>query len=444
ITSTAPFWNLELRNLTAVARRFSLAPADNIGPTDIDIPAQPLKVLNDFRIWGKESGGASYAGITFNPGINEVYIGGSFFIENGASYVPIGGGTPTYDAIANQPTSRNTTYFNQTAGTGNVEVLYQGDPSNPVEIGNLVIDRTNGFEVKLTSPLSRANESVVLDINGNVSVLSGTLNQNLFTIRTWGAIVNNDRMGTWYPGVTPSRAQIQFVENPALTLSTAAGAVFGNVQVNVTPPSLLTLTSNVFVERMEYVKGLIYLKNFNLKVDNLWNMEQGIFENSSANSYLKVADVGQSGNSLIFTDGKASDGGLSLKISANSQVENQPNILNNTGPTTFPVGFTTNGGTTVYFRPGQMVVKNFADDGYVTIRPVLGPLSTVNSAGGEVLQQFWRVSSEGFNTAPTVSFRFYYRNRTGGGLMDLVIVNSANEANYVPGKVKDGNPYTRL
>ncbi len=444
ITSTAPFWNLSFKNSTAVARQFTLGAAVNIAPDNVNVTAQPLKVLNDFRLWGKESGGAAYPAITFTPGTNDVYIGGAFYIENGALYVPISGGTAPYDAIANQPTSRNTTYFNKTNGTGAVEEFYQGNTTNPLELGNIVVDRTNGYEVKLTSGATRINESVVLDINGNASVLSGTLNQNLFTIRTWGAITNNDRMGTWFPGVTPSRAQIQMVENPALTLTTTTNAVFGNVQINVTPPSKITLTSDVYIERMEYVKGLIYLKSYNLKVDNLWNMETGIFENSSANSYLKVADSGYSGSSMIFTDGKASDGGLTFKVTADSQTENQPNILNNFGPITYPLGFTTDGGTTLYFRPAQMVVKNFADDGYVTIRTAMRPLLTLNSAGGEVLQQYWRVSSKSFTTPPTVAFRFYYRNRTGGGLMDLVAANSVNEVNYVPGKVQDSNPYTRL
>ncbi|NLN30771.1 MAG: hypothetical protein GX158_05985, partial [Bacteroidales bacterium] len=277
---------------------------------------------------------------------------------------------------------------------------------------------------------------------GSASVLSGILNQNLFTIRTWGAIINNDRMGVWMPGVTPSRAQIQFVENPALTLSTSQDAVFGNVQVNVTPPSVLTLTSDVYIERMEYVKGLIYLKGFNLKVDNMWHLNSGIFENSSSNSLLRVLNNGFSGNSLIYTDGKASDGGLTLRVDANSLPdENESNRLNNAGPVTFPLGFTTNGGNSLYFRPAQMMVKNYNSPGYVTIRPVLGALQTTNQSGGQVLQHYWRVSHSDFSGLPTVSFRFYYRYQTGVSNVDLL--NTTGEASYVPGKVLDESPYTR-
>ncbi len=444
ITSTAPFWNLEMRNSTTARRRFQLTAANNIGPSgnQVSVPAQPLRVLNDFRIWGKESGGDAYPAIVFDPDGNDLYIGGSLFIESGAEYTPVSGGTYPYDAIATQPTARNTTHFIRTAATKASEQLYCGDIASPLEFGNLVIDRTSGHEVKLTSASSRVNESVILDINGNATVRSGILNQNLYTIRTWGAIENSDRMGVWIPGVTPSRAQIQFVENPALTLTTGTGAVFGNVQVNVTPPSVLTLTSDVFIERMEYVRGLIYLRSYNLKVDNLWQLDAGIFENSASGSLLKIANNGYSGSSMIYTDGKASDGGLTLRIAANSLPdENESNRLNNAGPTTFPVGFTPNGGSTLYFRPAQMMVRNYSSPGYITIRPVMGELPTTNQSGGHLLQHYWRVSHAGFSSLPTVSYRFYYRNRTGVANVDLA--TGASDASFVPGKVLDENPYTR-
>jgi len=444
ITSRAPFWNLSFKNNTAVARQFTLSAASNIGPLNINISAQPLQVLNDFRIWGQESGGSTYPTITFDAALNDTYIGGSLFVEKGAQYLAVSGGTAPYDATANQPTGRNTTYFNKTAGTDAVEELYTGETAVPLELGKLVIDRTSGYEVKITSSAARVNESVAIDVNGDASVLSGILNQNLYTIRTWGAIVNNDRMGTWYPGVTPSNAQIQIVENPLLTLTAGKTAVFGNVQVNVTSTAKITFANDIYIERMEYVKGLIYLKGYNLKVDYLWNIESGLFEDYTLNSYLKVLDNGFSASSMIFTDGKASDAGLSIKVIANSQTENQYNILNNFGPTTFPIGFTPDGGTTLYFRPAQVVVKNFSSDGYITIRPVFGSLQTTNQAGGEVLQHYWRVSNSGFTTTPlpTIAYRFYYRNKKGVANVDLV-AGAANEASYVPGMVLDESPYTR-
>lgn len=442
ITSRAPFWNMSMQSTAAGSGVFKLVAANNVGASGVNVTVQPLQVLNDLRLWGTESGGAGYKTIAFNPVLNDVYIGGSFYIEKGAQYVAISGGTYPYDAVVSQPTARNTTHFNKTAGSSPVEVFYIGGTAVPLELGNLEVDRTAGYELRVTSDAARANESVALDINGSAAVTSGILNQNLFTIRTWGSIYNYGRMGTWYPGITPSRAQIMIKENPSLTINNNASSVFGNIQIDVTPPLLLTLTSDTYVERMEYVKGLVYLKGYALKVDNLWNMETGLFENSTANSFLAVANNGRTASSMIFTDGKASDGGLSLKITANSLTENQPNIINNFGPVTYPVGFTTNGGTTLYFRPAQVVVKNFSDDGYITIRPVSGYLQTTNSAGGEVLQHYWRVSHSDFAAVPTVSYRFYYRNQKGVANVDLLSA-STQEASYVPGKVLDESPYTR-
>lgn len=441
ITSRAPFWNLEMKSAAAGSGSFTLSAANSIGASNVNVGVQPLRVLNDLKLWGTAD--VTSKAITFDPSTNDVYIGGSFIVEKGATYKPISGGTAPYDTPTNQPTLRNTTYFNKTVGTGAVEELYWGETSSPLELGNIVVDRTNGYEVKVTSGSGRANESVAVDVNGKASVLSGTLNQNLYTIRTWGAIENKGRMGTWYPGVTPSRAQIKLMDNPSLTLTTSSDAVFGNIQVNVPSTSMLSLTSDTYVERMEYVQGLIYLKGYNLKVDYMWNFNTGLFENSTVNSYLSVANSGASGSSMIITDGKASDGGLSLKVTANSLAENQNNIINNFGPLTYPVGFTTDGGTTLYFRPVQMMVKGYADDGYVTIRPVFGSLQTTNQTGGEVLQHYWRVSHSGFATKPTVSYRFYYRNKKGVANVDLAS-SAANEATYVPGKVLDESPYTRL
>jgi hypothetical protein len=448
ITSRAPFWNLDLKNSTTSSRDFILSNGSAVGPNDVDLAAQPLKVLNNLRIWGKQSGGTSYPAIRFTPvtsatNVNDVYVGGSFYIEQGAQYVPVYGGTSPYNTTATQPTAVNTTYFNQTDGTSGVDTLYWGDTSNELELGNFVQNRTHGNELRMVAPSGRTSESVIMDINGGASVLSGSFSQNLYSVRTWGSIVNNDRMGVWYAGTTPSGAQIRFSDNTSLSISTSSGAVFGNIQFNVTPPTIISLTSNVYIERMEYLQGLIYLKGYNLKVDNLWNMNTGLFENSTVNSYMKVANSSYSGNSMIFTDGKASDGGLTLKVSANSATtESQSTVINNQGPITFPVGFTANGGTTLYFRPAQMVVKSFSDDGYVTVRPVMGELKTSNLTGGEILQHYWRITNSDFSTKPTVAYRFYYRNQTTVSNVDM-ISGAANEANYLPGKVLDQTPYTR-
>ena len=445
--SRAPFWNLELRNTSTAQRDFIIDESVDVGTTLVDLAAQPLKVLNDFRIVGAETGGTGYPVIRFTPvtsttNVNDLYIGGSFYLENGAQYIPILGGTTPYNSVANQPTTTNTTYFNQTEGTSANEELYFGNATAELEFGKLVVNKTTGNAIRLAAPATRTNGSVLLDVNGDISVLSGTLDQGNYTIRTWGNIFNYDRMGTNTP-TTPSTAQVQFADKTGLTINTSNSAVFGNVQFNVSPPTIVSLTSDIYIERLQFVKGLIYLKNFNLKVDDLWNLETNLFENVANNSNLKVVNSGLAAtcNSMIFTDGNAGDGGLTLRIYEETLAENQVNRLNNRAPVTFPVGFTPDGGTNLYFRPAQMVVADLAagDDGYVTVRPVRGALPTSNLTGGEVLQHYWRVSRSGFNTNPTVAYRFYYRNNAGVANVDLL----NNETNFLPGKVLDESPYTR-
>lgn len=447
INSTAPFWNLTLKNASASARAFRVEAATNIGAANVTVAAQPLQVLNDLRLFGQESGGASYPVVELRPGTNDVYIGGSFYIENGSKYTAISGGTAPYDSEANQPTTRNTTYFNKTDGTGGVEVLYVGNTVDALELGNLVVDRTSGYQLTTTSKTGvsgRTNESIVVDVNGTTSVLSGILSQGLYSIRTWGAIVNYGRMGTWLAGTTPERAQIKLMENSNLTFTTNSDAIFGNIHVDINPPAKLTLTSDTYIERLEYIKGLIYIKNYILKVDDMWNMNPNLFTNYQSSSDLAVSNTGYSGSSMIYTDGKAGDGGLSIKISQNSLTENETNRLNNFGPITYPLGFTTDGGNTLFFRPAQVVVKNFADDGYITIRTVSGYLQTTNNSGN-TLQHYWRVTHNGFTAKPTVALRFYYQNRnhTATNIVDLFNTNATQEQSFVSGKVLDESPYTR-
>ena len=89
-------------------------------------------------------------------------------------------------------------------------------------------------------------------------------------------------------------------------------------------------------------------------------------------------------------------------------------------------------------------MKNFSDDGYVTIRPVAGVLQTTNATGNkELLQNYWRVTHSDFTTVPTVAFQFYYRDQTGVTNVDKV-TGAVQEANYVPGYVLGDSPYTRV
>jgi hypothetical protein len=479
ITSRAPFYNVIMRKTNAGSDDvFTLeggTSGDNAAGEYYTLPGQPLKVLNDFKIEGEETSvgypNIDFYAVTSPTNVNDVYIGGSFIIEAGAQYWTAADGdrSRNYNGVANQPTIVNTTYFNQTIGTSAIDTLYWGNvgdqldydanstpdaDENMAEFGHFVLDRTSGNELRLVSPGPgnglRNNSSLTVDVNGDASVLSGTFDQGRLTLRIWGAITNFDRFGTWYENVsypvnngTPSTAQIRFREDPPVVINTSDNAIFGNIRFNVNTSTSVELNSDVHIERMEFLRGAIYLKNHHLKIDYMWNVADNIFEDVTTSSILKLANSGIVGNNIIYSDGKASDGGLSIKIFQNSLAETTGNRRNNLSPITFPVGFRNSGGT-IYFRPVQVNVSGFqSDSGYVRIRPVSGELKTTDLSGGELLQHYWKVSYSDFTDLPTnIALRCYYRNQSGVTGVDLP-TGAVNEANYIPGYVLDGLPYTR-
>ncbi|SKC24180.1 autotransporter outer membrane beta-barrel domain-containing protein, partial [Alkalitalea saponilacus] len=482
ITSKAPFYNLELTKTVSNSAVFKLdGGTTGTGGAAVTITGQPLRVLKDFIIRGKETDNyyppINFYAVTSSENVNDVYIGGSFKIEAGAQYWTAADGDRerNYDGAARQPSIVNTTHFNQTIGTSAIDTLYWGNTGNQfdyngdgnfvnaenmLELGNFVLNRTTGNTLRLVSPGPgsglRGNSSLTVDVNGNASVLSGTFDQGRLTMRIWGNITNYDRFGTYfssgsYPinGGTPNTAQIRFREDPPVIINTSEGAVFGNIRFNVNANQTVELNSDVYIERMEFTRGSIYIKNHLLKVDEMWRLATNMFEDVTDNtvngSKLKVTDTGRAGDNIIYTNGKASDGGLALKVTQNSLPETSNNIRNNISPVTFPIGYTTDGGTTIYYRPAQINVQGLQadDEGYVRIRPVSGELQTTDLSGGEILQQYWRVGYSEFETIPTeMAYRFYYRNQSGIEGVDLP-AGVANENQYVPGFVLDGGTYAR-
>lgn len=468
ITSRAPFYNVIMRaGISGAGDIVLTGTTSGTGGGTETLAAQKLVVINDLIINGYnddiKNNPLGNHPVTFEPvtsatNVNDVYVGGSFFVGRYSTYKPVFGGTGDYDNIASQPTHRNITYFNQTSATSTIDTLYSGQNaigSNRLEMGNFVLERNASNQLRTISR-SNPNGSIEFDINGNASVLSGILDQNAYTFRIWGSITNYGRMGTYYSsgtypvsGGTPSLAQIRFREDPPLSITTTDDAIFGNIRFNVGAATQVEFNSDVYIERMEYWNGRIYLKNHTLTVDEIWNINNGggnYFNNNVAtSSYININNTGIVANILVFTDGKASDGGLKLKIKGNTTAEDESSRINNISPITFPVGFTTDGGvlnSNIYSRPAQLKIKDYADDGYIQINVVSEVMQTSNLTGGEILEHYWRFRHEGFNTVPKIAARLYYHNADNGNKADLPS-GSTQQANYVPGYVLDGGAYTR-
>ena len=469
VTSRAPFYNVKMRATAASVGNIVLTGTTSGtggGSDEPAVAAQPLVALNDLIIHGYSDTYNNnplgnypivFAPITSAINNNDVYVGGSFYIGRNSTYKAVFGGVAPYDGIADLPTSYNTTFFNQTIGTSAVDTVYYGVTSGigQLETGSVVLNRTSGNELRLVARTGNTG-GIRLDVNGDISVLSGTMDQNAYTLRIWGAITNNDRLGTYfsagpYPTAsgTPSTAQIRFREDPPVTITTTNDAIFGNIRFNVGAATTVELNSDVLFERVEYLNGRVYVKNHTLTIDEIWNINNGggnFFNSDVANtSVIRVNNEGITGNILVFTDGNPSDGGLKLKVRGNTVTEDETSRLNNTAPITFPVGFTLDGGTTFYSRPAQMKVKDFSDDGYVQINVVSGELQLTDLAGGQVLQHYWRVRHSDFIVVPNVAFRFYYRasNSVTAGVDRPSLEPAGLEENYVPGYVLDETPFTR-
>ncbi|MEM6842616.1 MAG: T9SS type A sorting domain-containing protein [Bacteroidota bacterium] len=472
ITSRAPFYNVRMRASGASVGTIELDGGESGDGTGgvRTIAAQPLIVKNDLIVHGHNDtyydnplgnfpvtfsavNSDTTAAVDSDAAVSDVYIGGSLYVGRNSLYQCLFGGIADYDD--NPPTYYNTTYFNQTAATSAIDTIYWGRTGSGIgqlELGNFVLDRTTGNELRAIARDGNSG-NIRFDINGDVSVLSGTLDQNAYTIRTWGDITNNDRLGTYYnsgpyptASGTPSVAQIRFREGSVPTFTTSDNATFGNIRFNVSGGENAEFSTDVYIERMEYRNGHIYVKGNTLTVDEIWNINNGgraYFNDDVANSSIvRLDDTGVIGNILVFTDGNASDGGLRLKVGSNTVAEDETSRINNTGPITFPVGFTPDGGTTLISRPAQLKVKDVADDGYVQINVVSGELQTTDLSGGEILQHYWRVQHDSFTALPTVALRFYYRNQSGVTGRDL-LAGASSENDYVPGYVLDGGTYTR-
>lgn len=499
ITSKAPFYNVIMRRTDAGSDDIFVLEGGTSGDNQVGefvtLSGQALVVLNDLKLEGEETTPGSpdikFYAVTDALNNNDVYIGGSFILEEGTQYIPCfpdwtDGTQNNYNSSATQPTDLNTTYFNQTLGTSSIDTIYWGNNryydydgdtdfegnENMIEFGHMVVDRTSGNELRLTAPGpgggNRGNGSLTLDINGDIEVTSGTLDQGRLTIRMWGNVINYDRFGTYYTGGTypvnggtPNTAQIRFREDPGLTITTTDNSIFGNTRFNIGQSTPLEFYSDVYIERLEFMRGIIYIGTHNLKVDDMWNLnnenndEARFFaETPDVSSVLWVSDVGRATAGvanqriMIITAGNASDGGLTLKINGNTTSNLGDDVRNNLETITYPIGFNQNFELSTWnantrYRPAQIKVSNFADDGYITIRPASGELQTTDlSSGDELLQNYWRISESDFGVSPLVAYRFYFRDREEAGVVDLP-AGALQEDFYVPGFVLDGGTYSR-
>ena len=401
INSRAPIWNLILRNSDGTQWPIEIEPyfASTNNSETIN-PAQPLRVLNDLTIEA-ENDAVDPQFVTNNT---DVYIGRNFSIQEGAEYVY---GT-------------NTTTFNGTEN-GELYIGYSTADGYEQRFYNFVVDKPADKSLTVTGDTEKTAQyqedngnsnwwARLVHIDNALTIEGGTLNQGEYSIRLFGptTVKATGQCGVYEPGTTHPWALIM-LKDADLDISTEKGAIFGNVKMNPAPNTdIIKFTSDVYIKRIAYFHGRINLQTYNLKLDYLHDRATLTDQNYDI-------DDGSAATEMFFNSGNASDGGLSLKITGN-------------GTYPFPLGVTGK------YTPVEVIVTDYADDGYITMRPIDKELSTTVLGSGDILSYYWRVEHSDFGTLPTVQYEFNY---------NVADDDNGSDHTFYPGKVLDENPFTR-
>jgi len=433
LASLAPFWNVVMRKTSGTGTEVDLITgASGDGGNETNIVNPTFNVLNDLTI---------ETGITFDHNGNNVTIGSDFTIEAGADYV--------YD-----PAKPNTTLFN---GNDNCNVSFfnrTGDINDEQRFWNFVVDRPTGITLALLSGKTGANlngnENNLLRIEGDkLELRSGILDQRNHSIRIFAdTIINYDRLTVFNPANANSDALINSnndlikIRPEDFVLITADTAVIGNLRLN-NEDRILTVNSDLFVQRLDYRHGRMDIGTNNLKLDRL-----DVTLNAGQVRTDEDGDGNFSVQDMIITAGNASDGGLSLYVPASGinpgsvVVDNAANTTSNPTVYYWPIGTgTTNDDAGSEFTPANIRLASATDDGYITVKVVTQKLATAGPypLGDDISDRYWIVDFEDFSTVPKVE-RHLFRS------VDKDDPNGAPTgfpANYVPGYVLEETPFTR-
>ncbi len=421
VTSKAPFWNVIMRSSGGTATEVELDEGlSGPGGSPEAILNPELLVSNDLTIEG---------GVLFDHNGFDVEIGSDFTIQTSGDYL--------FDA--GKP---NTTTIN---GVDDATLDFQNrvDGNGEQRFWNLMINKPTGRVVSLGSgktDVSGSNNNLIRIDGDAFKVLSGIFDNGLYSVRIFSdSLVNYDILGVYDPAAAAGDASpngnndfIKFTNGP-IQVVTADTSRFGNVRFN-NSTDIIDLTSDVYIERLQYRFGRMNLGEHNLKIDALdINLSGAQADWNGCGGCFSVED-------MFITDGNASDGGLSIYVPADGL---DPEDGNATFDLPFGIGtdgldaFTDAGSGTgnSKYTPASATLSGVTDDGYITIRPVDKELATTDPSGGDILSYYWTVDFEDFSTLPTVEYTFtYYDNDLDG---------SANEATFAAGKVLTVDPFTR-
>lgn len=410
ITCKANLWNLILRNTLDNTTDFLLDGGSNINNnSDADLPVQPLVILNDLTIEDN----------AFLDNNNQnITIGRNFYIARNAQK-DVTGLKNNYGLAYAKSDTYHLIFNGKKSGLFTID--YNVDDGYELVVPYVYVDKASDTaRIKLKAGPNKDADNVntqwhcrILRVMDTMYVHKGIFDQNHQSSRMFGEVFvdAHGQLGVYKNGSTPRIAYIMFRDGD-VTIHSQKGSTFGNIKFNST--GTVTFTSDVYIKRIGLYQGMYNIKTFNLKVDYLNYKE-------TANN---LAFNNANSSKMIYSDGNASDGGISIYIPKGT-----PDGTN----FVLPLGTKANGVTR--YTPIRITVSNVTDSGYIQVRPSDNILKTTNLDGSNILSYYWRVSFCGFsNNKPTVKYRFIYDDSDDD--------NNA-EATFVAGKVMDIYPFKR-
>ena len=305
-------------------------------------------------------------------GITELYANSSSFGLSVAGNFNIG-------ATAIYNPNQNTTRF-------------YGSTNSIFTVGGSIVSDLFSLQIeKSAATVSLAGANANIKVRGDLTLTSGTLDDNGFTITAKGNVLNS--------GVHSGTGKVVLAEGAVnRTVGGSGLGVWGNLEVNEAGGIISSLTANQSVlGTFTLTAGIMDLSKYSL------TLEGALMPNTLA-SY--------SDTRMFRTDGNPSDGGLIRKITAN-------------GSWIYPIG-TDNGFARL--TSTDVTVTGYVSSGYLQINPVAAVLPLLNQLSTEpALNYYWRVRQTGFSVLPQVSYLFKYN--------DADLQSIGDDAVYVPGKV---------
>jgi hypothetical protein len=305
------------------------------------IQGNPVNIQNNLSILNSS---------VFNTSGLNVTIGGGFINQNPNAAAGLTNGG--YQAI----NSSQITTFTGLATSPSIT----GASGNLTNFSNVVL--SNAFLGGSYNLSANTN----IRINGNLSILNGTLNGSTNTITLIGNVLNNK----FHTSVSPG--YLVLAGATTQTISGNGSGQFGNIKIN--NAAGIDLAAPITINGdLNFVAGLFYINN-NLLTLGTTATATGVLNQSS----------------MIRLNGVLSDAGVKKLYPASSH------------DFTFPIG------VTLKYTPARINVTSNSVAGEVTIKPVNIKHPATTDVSNLELGYYWNTSATGFSATPTLTHTYTY------------------------------------